>query len=675
MAIMSWLAVVPAAAGLAVPDHSPKAAVPVGPKTGRWPARIRRAAAGLVLCVVLVLAPVLPAAAVERITAFASDVVLATDGSVSVTETIDIVAEGNEIRRGIYRDIPTVMINPDGSRLRSTLTVSSVRRGGRDEPFALERLGPNATRIRIGDADVLLPRGPQRYEIRYSMTRMARRFADHDELYWNATGNYWNFPIETAVASVTLPPGAVIGDLAAYTGPAGSTESAVTITRAADDRAVYRVTRRLAAGEGLTVVAGFNTGVLLPPSSSQLGLDWLSDHRDLVLPVLAVLIVLAYNLFAWGAVGRDPARGTIIPLFHPPKDFSPALVHYVHRFGWQNSGWTAFTAAIFDLGARGLLRIDNVGKTLSITALKQQAPKDLPPGEALLFAFLRSRGKVTVDKANGKALDEKRSEFVRRLETENRQVYFRHNTGYVVLGVVLAIACMAAMLAAGVLSPEFGALAIAVGVGIGLFATLLRAFWTGGGVARIILVAWVVLAGGNLLGGLSSLLTDFALDTPLIAAVSIVVIHVAFAILMRAPTVQGRKVMDEIDGLKMYLETAEKERLNLQGEPPLTVERFERLLPYAIALGVEKPWAEHFEAELARNAVPDAPPNYAPSWYRGGDFSGGSSGFSRSVASMATGMSAAMLAAQPVSSSSSGFSGGGGGSSGGGGGGGGGGGW
>jgi uncharacterized membrane protein len=154
---------------------------------------------------------------------------------------------------------------------------------------------------------------------------------------------------------------------------------------------------------------------------------------------------------------------------------------------------------------------------------------------------------------------------------------------------------------------------------------------------------------------------------------------------MSAPTIQGRKVMDEIDGFKLYLDTAEKNRLNIVGEPPMSIERFERMLPYAIALGVEKPWTQHFEGELARNAVVGATATgaaigaYIPLWYSG------SSGFSANnisstISTAAASMSAAMIAAQPVQASSSGFSsggggGGGGGFSGGGGGGGGGGGW
>ncbi|HEV2563572.1 MAG TPA: hypothetical protein VGU19_00665, partial [Microvirga sp.] len=172
------------------------------------------------------------------------------------------------------------------------------------------------------------------------------------------------------------------------------------------------------------------------------------------------------------------------------------------------------------------------------------------------------------------------------------------------------------------------------------------------------------------------------IDTGLIAALSIFIIEIVFAILMRAPTIQGRKLMDQIEGFRMYVETAEKNRINYveKGEPPMTVSRFESILPFAIALGIEKPWSERFEGDLMRNAVAGATAgSYSPGWYRGSSWStGGSSGdFSKSFSSLATGMSAAMIAAQPVKSSSSGFSGGGGGggSSGGGGGGGGGGGW
>jgi uncharacterized membrane protein len=146
---------------------------------------------------------------------------------------------------------------------------------------------------------------------------------------------------------------------------------------------------------------------------------------------------------------------------------------------------------------------------------------------------------------------------------------------------------------------------------------------------------------------------------------------VLFWFLMKAPTMQGRKVMDEIDGYKLYLSVAEADRMNMLGaEPEMTEALFERHLPYAMALGVEDAWTSHFEAQIPPERVRKG--GYSPGWYisRGRGFS---------VSSMASNLSSGMVgtissaATRPSSSSSGGSSGGG--FSGGGGGGGGGGGW
>jgi len=625
---------------------------------------------------VMLVALAAPALAAEVIRRFDADIALATDGTVSVTERISVNAEGYSITRGIFRDIPTTLTNPNGSLLRSNLDVISVTRDGHPEQFALEDLENHFKRIRIGNPDVYLRNGMHTYEIRYTMTRMARSFQDHDELYWNVTGNYWTFPIIEASASVTLPEGAVISNLVGYTGPVGSNERAVTVTRTSDNTATFKATRQLDPGEGMSVALAFQKGVLEAPGGlTGLGY-WLSDHRDTVLPLVAVLLVLAYNLFAWDLVGRDPPRGTIIPLFHPPKGYSPGLVHYISEMGWKRDGWTAFTASIFDLGVKGLIRIDQTTKKLRITLTGKQPDGQLPPGEALLYGYLNAKGNLTVDTTTGPELNQKRSEFISTLQSENRQVYFRNNTGYVFLGGMLAVLMLGAMVFFEVLDPLWLIVAVIAGVAIGLFTSLFSSFWSGGGFSRFVILVWVGIAGLNLIGAGSDVISGFRVDTAVFAAASIVLITIVFAILLRAPTVQGRRVMDQIDGFKMYINTAEKERLNLINEPPMTIERFESILPFAIALDIEKPWSHYFQSELARNAVAGAAvATYSPGWYSGRDFSSGN--FSNTVSTVASSMTSAMVAAQPQSSSSSGFSGGGGGGggSGGGGGGGGGGGW
>lgn len=633
-----------------------------------------RLVARLLAALALLFAMALPTLAREEIRAFASDVTLATDGSVQVVETIDVYAEGNQIRRGIYRDIPVTMQGASGNKIRIDLSVATVTRDGQPEVFRVERMG-DFQRIWIGDPDNFISwDAVHRYVVAYRMDRMARPSADGgDELYWNATGNYWDFPVLTSVAQVHLPDGAVIANMAAYTGVLGSTESAVTITRESDTSAVFRTRRELGPGEGMSFAVSFQEGIVAYPEGTDAVLQSVSDSRDVWLPVLSVLVLLVYNFTAWLRVGRDPPKGTIIPLFHPPKGFSPALTHYVSKWGFANSGWTAMTAAIFNLGVKGLVKIDNPGKTLTVSVTGKEAVEKLPVGEKVLFDYFSGRGSVTFDKANGKDLGTKRGEFTSAIAQENRAVWFNNNTMFAVLSFVLAALMIVGMVALDVLEPVWLFVAVVVGVLVGIAGTaLVGTIKSGNWFQRLFVLAWVGIFGFNLFGGALDIFSGVSINNAAIAAGSLVVVSVVFAFLMRAPTVQGRKVMDEIEGFRLYLDTAEKNRLNISGEPPMSVERFERILPYAIALGVEKPWSEHFEAELARNAVTDAPDGYVPGFYSGGrSFSSGN--LSRAITTASSGMAAAMVAAQPVQASSSGSSGGG--FSGGGGGGGGGGGW
>tara|TARA_R110002020_G_scaffold8652_16_gene34419 strand:+ start:2737 stop:4626 length:1890 start_codon:yes stop_codon:yes gene_type:complete len=622
----------------------------------------------LLLALLLALFLVLPATAREEITAYASAIDLAVDGTVTVTETITVNAEGIDIRRGIYRDIPVVLAGSDGGKLRPDFAVVDVQRDGRSEPFRVERMG-NFQRIWIGDPDVLLTRGRHIYAITFTMSRMARAFEDHDELYWNVTGNYWIFPIRSAEAAVTLPEGAVINDLVGYTGAVGATEQAVSIRRISDNNARIQTTRVLGAGEGMTIAIAFNKGVIEYPAGLDAWLQRLFDLRDNIIPVLAALLAAAYNALAWYRVGRDPQKGVIFPRFHAPQGFSPALVHYIDKWGFSDSGWTALTAAIFDLGVKGLVTIDNSTDNLRLSVTGKQPEGPLPAGEAVIFDYLQSQQSVEINTTTGPALQKRRAAFVAAIAAENRTRWFKTNIVYSIFGYLLGIALLAGMTFADILDPLWLIGSIILGILLSSLGGLISKGFQKRYLSRVFIAIWIAIAAFNILGFALDSLSAVQLNIAAISAISIVVVTIVFAFLMRAPTLQGRKVMDEIDGLKLYLETAEKERMNMQGVPPMTVTRFERLLPFAIALGVEKPWSEHFEAELARHAVADAPDHYAPLWYSGGmpgSSGNAASNMTHAVSAAAASMTAAMVAAQPVQASSSGFSGGGGGGGGGG---------
>ncbi|HVW93547.1 MAG TPA: DUF2207 domain-containing protein [Devosia sp.] len=636
---------------------------------------LRALAALLTLLILALPGLALPALAREEITSFDTRAVLDKTGTLDVTETIDVNAEGDEIRHGIFRDIPTILTNPDGSTLYAAFHVLDVEQDGRKAEYGTEAIA-NGERIRIGNADSYVSYGPHRYVIRYTMSRQARFFPDHDELFWNATGNYWAFPIVKATAELTLPEGANISKVIAYVGRPGSQDQG-TATRTGANMASFSAGRELGSFEGLTFAAAFQKGIVSPPSGAAGGLDWLSDHRAIVLPPVAALLVLGYFFAAWSRVGRDPRKGTVIPLFYPPEGLSPAATQWIERMGFKGNGWNALTADLFNLGVKGLVTVDNSGKSLVVTGTGATPTQPLTPDEQVLYDYFGGNRTTTLDTSTGAALARRRAEMMAAISRPNGGKWFRLNIGWSVLGVLIAALCLGVMVLLRVFDPAWLIGAAVAGVVVAVVFLAIQRLMSGGGLRSVIglafIAVWVVVFGGGAFSALSDLpIGPLPSLLPAIAAGFIVLVSLIFAFIMKAPTAAGRQLMDRIEGFAMYLRTAEQNRLNIEGEPPLTLKRFEAILPFAIALGVEKPWSDKFNAALAAGQVPDATGvYYGPAWYSGRDITEGNS-LSSNISSISSGMAAAMAASVPSQSSSSGFSGGG---SGGGGGGGGGGGW
>ncbi len=635
-----------------------------------------------------------PALAAETINNYVSDVIVRPDGVLDVTETITVVAEGSKIRHGIYRDFPLTFTDADGNSHRVSFTIGAITRDGKPEPWH-KASNQDGVRIYIGDGDVTLRPGTYTYSIRYETGRQIRFLPDHTELFWNVTGNDWAFPILKTTVLFSLPDHQPPTRWTAYTGRYGERGKAYDGTITSDNRLQVATTQTLAAGEGLSVVLEIPEGLVLPPSGAQAFGYWFLDNRHLVLGGVGLIGVLIFYLLSWIAVGRDPPKGTIIPLFHPPPGVSPTLAGYVRDYGWKDA-WRKFTAAALSLAVKGLLVFNDSGGDIVFTRTKLARPQEkLPPGENALLKWVENKGgEVTIDKGNGKSLQTAFSGFKSSVENENRNRFFRRNLGYFIIGVALTVASIAAVLVwGGLRDNEIGLLVgtVFAGVWLGVFIVpVVRAFTSIRSVGSIFragfFIAVIAFIGFNFASifgaAVRSLPTGFGftiLDAitnngfPLALIGGFAVMNGLFYYLLRAPTAAGRAVMDQIEGLDLYIRTAETARLNLAGAPDLNATQFEKILPYAVALGAEKPWSEAFAAAFARaNPGQDMATAYNPAWHGGYGWSGAS--FAHSISSAVSSAESSFASSIPApSSSSSGFSGGGG--SGGGGGGGGGGGW
>lgn len=559
----------------------------------------------------------------ERITHYDVDIEVAPSGELVITETIDLISAGDEIKRGIFRELPanyTFM----GVTLDYDYDILDVARDGTPEPVTVQRNG-NAVLLRIGRAERMLEPGPHRYVIRYGVDDQIRRHRDmegpdRDELYWNPIGTYWPFPIGSARVTVRFPDEAQIIDTTVFTGRAGN-ERRDAVIDVSGSTVTIDTTEPLPRRNGVNMSLSVAPGVIAPMSEARKAeLNWIR-YGALIMLGLGSLGLLAYYYSLWNRVGRDPQKPPVFPRYKPPSGedgmpYSPSAVHYIHHKGLR--GMDALSALLMQLGMDDVLDIKADKKKTTIRKLPG-SPRDAD-AKALLSNLFKGRGDTLVlDGGTDKKFFTAVADFHKTLATRYGPRYYKRNLGWAVLGF-------------------FASAVLAVVVFVSP-------------VAKTSLTAILLFIG-------------------------LAVLNILFAVLLPAPTRYGAKIGSEIEGFKLYLETAEEKRLNMADPqsgraPAMTVELYERFLPYAMALGVEKPWTKQFETSLPREAA-----NYRPAFASGNAFRPGKGpvDFSKSFGKTLT---AGVAAAAPVSQSSgSGFSSGsGGGGFSGGGGGGGGGGW
>jgi len=613
----------------------------------------------------------------ERILRFKSHIRIQSDGSMKVTETITVYAAGQQIKRGIYRDFPTKYKDRFGNTVRVGFEVLQVLRKGRPEAFHLKKTA-NGVRVYMGRKDRMVGTGVHAYTLTYRTDRQLGYFDEFDELYWNVTGNGWSFSIEQVQTVVEPPPYAEVLEVSAYTGPKGARGQDFTVSRDDLGNIHFVTTQPLRPREGLTIAVSWPKGFVPTPGFTDKVGYFLSANPTTISAVLGMIILMAYYLSIWFKIGRDPAKGPIIPLFSPPEGFTPGAVRFVTRMGFDHK---SFASAVVSMAVKGFLviRENNDKFILSKTGTHESL---LSRGEKRIAKNLFCLSdRMVLENANHREIGKAMDSFKKSLKIDFEKLYFQRNSKWLIPGMVISLFTLVFMV---LTAPE---------VGGAVLMLVWLSIWTG---ACLVLVwttvnAWKTAFSGNTPGGFKKkagplgftlftlpfvgaelfgmwAFSSMASPIAVVALFLIILINFIFYHLMKAPTIYGRRIMDQIEGFKLYLSVVERQGLDMRNPPEKTPELFEKLLPFALALDVENQWSEQFAHILARAGRGS---DYSPSWYSGGNWHRlGASGMANSLGSSFS--SAISSSSSPPGSSSGG---GGGGSSGGGGGGGGGGGW
>ncbi len=521
----------------------------------------------------------LPTFALETIKDFHSDIRVQTDGSVIVTEKITVNREGKQIRRGIYRDL----LKTKGVRY----SVISVKRDGEKEPFFTENAG-RFYRINTGNDNFLPRNGLYTFEITYRASNVVLGFENYDEIYWNVTGNEWNFPIERVSAKVILPQGAKEIQHAGYTGSTGSkTPSNYNL-----DTGVFSALY-LNKGEGLTVAVGFDKGFVdvtrAPAFPIEKGVEY------------AALILGGYMLVTWYLYGRDPEKDAIVPRYRGLPDLTPAQAGWIYAYG--HNAPDCVSAAFLQSGISGFLKLEDTGAdTLRIS--KQRTAQT---GEEKTIDH-NLNIPITLTKKYNPSMKIFMKTFETFLENKTGEKYFTQNTLWLVLGCLLTAALTAGLCFLAD-EPHLALimgfyLIFFVSFGKKIVATLSTGKFSFSAFFGLIFVS-IHFCGMTL--GAASEMPDAAHTLPfyLLSCLALMV----YSFLIIRPTYEGMQVIAHLDGIKMFLKAV---------EPTLPKEvdfnKMESLLPYAVLFGLEKEWEEKMKIVSAGSA-------YRPEWYSGHRFS------------------------------------------------------
>ncbi|MFY1046998.1 DUF2207 domain-containing protein [Chryseobacterium sp. GP-SGM7] len=615
---------------------------------------------------------------IERIINFHTDIDVNKNSGLSITEKIKVHSEGENIKRGIFRTLPLVR-NLNDRTQKVNYNIVSVKKNGVDEDYH-EEIEDGYLKIYLGNKDIILSPGDYDYEIKYTTEKQIGFFDKYDELYWNVNGTEWNFPVDSISATVNLPQGAGIIQNSCYKGGYGST-SQDCMAKVLSEHSIEWSAKNLGSGEGLTIAVGFKKGIMIPPPPP----TFLEKFGILIAGIVIFLVLLIYYYSTWKKYGVDPETPTVYPQFNSPDNLSPASLGYIQSESFKNK---YLTASLVNLAIKGYVQIiesEDPGifglfksKQFSVKKLKN-SDQNLAKEEISLMDNLFTMG-LDIVKFDGK-YDSKIEQTVRSFQSALK---FQHdqllnegnNSGKLIFPILTILGVYAiGLFVSFKIFPEFekvflGIFILAILTVASILAIVLFKFFPG--LFKVFLIFPVIAF--VLLGVLIYQGSDFMIDNNFNVCYLFIVLGfmslVIYQFLIKRPSEEKLRKKSLIEGFKMYMGAAENQQIKFHNPPEMTPQSFEKLLPFAMVLGVDEIWGKKFDDLLKKMSY-----EYQSNWYVGSSMnhfamaSVLNSSLTQSIQSSAT---------QPSSSGSgsdSGSGSGGGGFSGGGGGGGGGGGW
>lgn len=501
----------------------------------------------------------------ENIKSFESTYVINQDSSIDVTEDITYDFGDNQ-KHGIERQIQTTF----SDKKAAISNVFAINENTGDYLNASVSQSDKYTVIRIGNSDTLVT-GIHEYKIRYQLVGAFNYFSDKDEFYWQVTGTGWEVPIANASAIVDFA-NLGVDNATAYYCYAGTSSSQNACQKASlsTDKTYTFSQVQLASQNGLTIALAFAPGsvekTIIPLTFGEKYGFYMTIGVEIFLLLIFIASVLYTNRYAL-------KKGTIVPLYDPPEGMTPIETGFVLD---TKADARDISAELIYFAVNGYLKITKIdsksifGKhsDYELTKLKEMLPDETKPYDSEIFEAIFQFGNTVkiseLQARSGASTLSGQGASLIQIPRDIRNFFAEK-------GFVSKHAQATTMSVLVLIFIAFALVTMLGGAGIIPGLTFLGSY-------KLALIgSYFLLFGGIFFSGL----------------------------MMKPLTKAGAELRDQALGLKMYIKTAEIDRIKFHNAPEKTPEQFEKLLPYAMVFGLEKEWAKQFEGIYTQN----------PSWY------------------------------------------------------------
>jgi len=488
---------------------------------------------------------------VEAITSFNAEITIQKNSTIVVSETIEYDF-GSLQKHGIIRSIPNNFQRKKFGAYATPIKVVSIRdENQKSVPFTADNYAENFE-IKIGDANTLIT-GKKTYHLIYEIKDIINYFEDHDELYWNVIGNDWMVAINKASAQIIFPEKIKNNDLktACYTGVFGSTDSECLfeISQTENNTKILLTSYKyFGAGEGMSFVLSFPKKIIYEPGPGKIFINFIKDNWQLTIPFIAFIVMF----ILWYKKGREPkGRGVVVAEYEAPQKLSALEIGTIVD---QRVEKNDISSLIIDLAVRGYLKIKYISDSdYEFVKLKDASSLSKEYEKVFLNGLFGKKKTMKLSEVGNGFYQISKDVEKLIYEEVTRKNYFVKNprtVRWMYRGIGISIMVLGFF---------------AAGTDQNMSLIYFLSFCLGGGIV------------------------------------------ILFGKIMPRYTNEGIKIREQILGFKLFLSVTEKERLKFHNAPAKKPELFEKFLPFAIALKVEKEWAKQFEGIYTK----------APSWYDG----------------------------------------------------------